>query len=136
MNRTSWLSLVLLALFSLGGIAQAQTSAPAPPTPPGVSITKVGDASVLTGDKGLTLYTFDPDADGKSACNGGCAANWPPLMAADGAKLVGQFTIVTRDDGTKQWAYKGKPLYYYKADKAPKDTTGDGVGGRWHIAKP
>lgn len=57
-------------------------------------------------------------------------------MAADGAKLVGQFTIVTRDDATKQWAYKGKALYYYKADKASMDTTGDGVGGRWHIAKP
>lgn len=125
------LMLAILIAFTMGAAAQAQT------TPPGsVKVMKMGDSSLLTDAKGMTLYVFDSDTDGKSVCNGTCATNWPPLIAADGAKPSGDFTIVTRDDGSKQWAYKGKPLYYWKNDKAPMDTTGDGVGGKWHIAKP
>jgi predicted lipoprotein with Yx(FWY)xxD motif len=136
MIRRFCLVLALALTASLGSAALAQTAAPMPPTPTGVTIVKLKDVPMFAGDKGLTLYVFDPDADGKSACNGGCAAAWPPLAVADGAKAVGMFTIITRDDGSKQWAYKGKPLYYFKSDKAPMDVNGDGVGGKWHIAKP
>lgn len=87
--------------------------------------------------KGMTLYTFDKDAGGKSMCNGPCAENWPPLTAADGAKPTADMTIVVRDDGKKMWAYKGKPLYTFKKDAAPGETNGDGfLNGAWHIAKP
>jgi predicted lipoprotein with Yx(FWY)xxD motif len=72
--------------------------------------------------KGMTLYTFDKDAGGKSMCNGPCAENWPPLMAADGAKPTADMTIVVRDDGKKMWAYKGKPLYTFKKDTSPGET--------------
>ncbi len=85
---------------------------------------------------GMTLYTFDKDTEGKSVCNGPCAANWPPLMAAASDKPEGSWAIVTRDDGGKQWAYKGKPLYTWVKDQKPGDTTGDGVGKVWNIAKP
>ncbi len=93
---------------------------------------------MLTGSDGMTLYTFDKDVagDGKSACTGPCAEKWPPLDAPAGAKPTGDFTIVTRDDGTHQWAYKGKPLYFWSNDKAPGDKTGDGVKQVWHVAKP
>ena len=87
--------------------------------------------------KGMTLYTFDKDAGGKSMCNGPCAENWPALMAADDAKPTADMTIVVRDDGKKMWAYKGKPLYTFKKDMAAGDTNGDGfLNGAWHIAKP
>lgn len=87
--------------------------------------------------KGMTLYTFDKDAGGKSACNGPCAENWPPLMAADDAKATADMTVVVRDDGKKMWAYKGKPLYTFKQDTAPGEAKGDGfLNGAWHIAKP
>ena len=87
--------------------------------------------------KGMTLYTFDKDAGGKSMCNGPCADNWPPLMASDGAKPTADMTIVVRDDGKKMWAYKGKPLYTFKKDMAAGDTNGDGfLNGAWHMAKP
>ena len=93
---------------------------------------------VLVGDKGMTLYTFDKDTanSGKSVCNDKCASNWPPVMAPAGAKAEGSWTIVTRDDGAKQWAYKGQPVYYWTKDKAAGDKSGDGVGGVWHAAKP
>jgi predicted lipoprotein with Yx(FWY)xxD motif len=87
--------------------------------------------------KGMTLYTFDKDAGGKSMCNGPCAENWPPLPAADDAKPTADMTIVVRDDGKKMWAYKGKPLYTFKKDTAPGQTNGDGfLNGAWHMAKP
>ena len=90
----------------------------------------------LVDAKGMTLYIFDRDAAGKSNCNGPCATNWPPMQAAGDAKPSGDWTIVTRDDGGKQWAYKGKPLYLFSKDTKPGDTTGDGVNSVWHIAAP
>lgn len=92
---------------------------------------------MLVDAKGMTLYTFDKDAagSGKSVCNGPCATNWPPLAAGADDKPSGDFTIVTRDDGSKQWAFKGKPLYGWVKDQKPGDTTGDGVNNVWRIAK-
>jgi predicted lipoprotein with Yx(FWY)xxD motif len=93
---------------------------------------------ILVGDKGMTLYTFDKDTanSGTSVCNDKCATNWPALMAPAGAKADGSWSVITRDDGSKQWAYKGRPVYYWVKDKAAGDKTGDGVGGVWHTAKP
>ncbi len=93
---------------------------------------------VLTGPNGMTLYTFDKDTagSGKSVCNGPCAVNWPPLMAADTDKASGNFSVVTRDDGKKQWAVKGMPLYYWVKDSKPGDKTGDGFNKVWQVAKP
>jgi len=85
---------------------------------------------------GMTLYTFDKDAKGVSNCNGGCAEKWPPLMAAANARKTGDFTVITRADGSKQWAYDGMALYTWFKDKARGDMTGDGVKGVWHVAKP
>ena len=90
---------------------------------------------VLTNAAGMTLYTFDKDAGGKSACNGPCAANWPPLTAAADAKAAGDWTIITRDDGARQWAYKRKPVYLWAKDQKPGDKTGDGFNNVWHVAK-
>ncbi|MGB7503224.1 MAG: hypothetical protein WBM25_12585 [Azonexus sp.] len=92
---------------------------------------------VLTGSNGMTLYNFDKDADGKSMCNGPCATNWPPLYATDSDKASGDYSVITRDDGKKQWALKGKPLYYWSKDQKPGDKTGDGfLNNAWHVAKP
>jgi predicted lipoprotein with Yx(FWY)xxD motif len=93
---------------------------------------------VLTGPNGMTLYTFDRDAQdsGKSVCIGPCATNWPPLMAAAGDAPSGGYTIIVRDDGKQQWAYKGKPLYYWSKDAKAGDRTGDNVNNVWHLAKP
>src|SRR5205807_1251738 len=81
---------------------------------------------------GMTVYTFDKDAGGKSACNGPCATNWPPLTAGADSKASGDWTVITRDDGSKQWAYKGKPLYLWSKDQKAGDMTGDGFNGVWH----
>jgi predicted lipoprotein with Yx(FWY)xxD motif len=120
--------LAALTAVALCTAALAQT-APAKP-----SDTAKGKA--LVDGKGMTLYTFDRDAAGKSNCNGACVGNWPPLAAAADAKVAGDWSIVTRDDGGKQWAYKTKPLYTFSKDAKPGDVAGDGVNNVWHIAAP
>ncbi|MDX3893872.1 hypothetical protein [Pusillimonas sp.] len=85
---------------------------------------------------GATLYTYDKDTGGKSACTDKCAKNWPPALADRDDTASGDWTFVESHDGKRQWAYKGKPLYLFAKDAKPGDTTGDGAGGVWHLAKP
>jgi predicted lipoprotein with Yx(FWY)xxD motif len=90
---------------------------------------------VMTDARGMTLYTFDKDPAGRSACNGQCAKNWPPFEAPADARPSGDWSVVTRDDGTRQWAWQGKPLYRWVKDMKPGDTTGDGVNHVWRVAR-
>lgn len=89
---------------------------------------------VLVDSKGMTVYTYDQDTanSGKSACTGPCAVNWPPVQTAD-ALPAAPYSTVARDDGTKQLAYKGKPLYTFVKDKKAGDKSGDKVKDVWHV---
>ncbi|MBW8756948.1 MAG: hypothetical protein JF586_04980 [Burkholderiales bacterium] len=92
---------------------------------------------VLATPSGATVYTFDKDTvgSGKSACNGPCAQLWPPVAAQASDSATGDWSIVTRDDGSKQWAYKGAPIYTFSKDAKPGDTTGDKFKDVWHVIK-
>jgi predicted lipoprotein with Yx(FWY)xxD motif len=124
-------------LFALGLAVSLATIGPAlaldSPTAIQTNDTAIG--AVLTDNSGMTLYTFDEDSVGGSSCYGRCAENWPPLEAGTTTGPIGEFSIIMREDGVAQWAYKGKALYNWVRDKAPGDTTGDGVRG-WHAARP
>lgn len=87
---------------------------------------------VLVDSSGKTLYTYDKDQPGKSACVGTCAQNWPPVKATD-ANPKAPYSVITREDGSKQLAHEGKPLYTFVKDKKEGDRLGDGVGGVWHV---
>jgi len=117
-----------LLLSALMGACSAYETRPAAPV-------KMSDG-MLTVGRCMTIYTFDKDTAGKSNCNGPCAANWPPLFAMDGDAASGDYSIVTRDDRKKQWAFKGKPLYFWVKDQKAGDKTGDGVNNVWRVAKP
>jgi len=91
---------------------------------------------VFVDKHGMTLYTFNKDTDGTSHCYGKCAVLWPPLLAPSSATAMGKFTIVARKDGTKQWAYHGKPLYLFQKDTKPGDERGNGFKGLWELAEP
>ncbi|OLP61995.1 hypothetical protein BJF93_07690 [Xaviernesmea oryzae] len=129
---------MLIRSLLLAGLMAAATLSPAHAEDEAGGAIKTrdtGKGEVLTDAKGMTLYTFDKDTGGTSACDGDCAKKWPPLLAAKGAKDDGEFTLVKRKDGKQQWAHEGSPLYLWINDKKPGDTTGDGVGGVWHVAK-
>ena len=100
--------------------------------PASVATQKTVYGDVLADARKMTLYAFDQDSAGKSACTGACADVRTPLAAPRIGRPVGDWTILTRDDGSKQWAYKGKPLYGFTGDRAPGDLNGD--GGDWKAA--
>lgn len=91
-------------------------------------------ADVLTGKNGMTLYTFDADSAGRSACGDTCLVVWPAARPGDATGA--DFGEFTRADGTQQLTYAGKPLYYFANDKKPGDRNGDNVRKVWHAAIP
>ncbi len=127
------LSRLVAGFLMIGVLAACATATSMGPGGPGTT-RQTGLGEVFTDADGMTLYTYDTDTPGKSNCTGLCAVFWPPVIAADTAKSTGRFTTITRDDGTKQWAYNGKPLYGYIIDAKAGDTNGDGVDGVWHVA--
>jgi predicted lipoprotein with Yx(FWY)xxD motif len=114
-----------------------------PVTNPGITIQLKSDShfgSVLADGSGKTLYFFSPDANGSSACTGGCLSAWPVFYSASPAIGTGldkaDFGVITRSDGAKQTTYKGWPLYYYAGDITAADIKGDGLERIWYVAKP
>lgn len=127
MNKLARLMIFgFLALSLSGTVALANTKAPA-----------TMKNNLLVDGKGMTLYSFDKDVagDGKSACAGECTKIWPAFKAGKEEKNTGDFTIISNEDGSKQWAYKGKPLYNFAKDKAPGDKNGDNFKNIWHIVQ-
>lgn len=130
---TNRLALSLVPMAALVVVtACANDSGAGRPAAIGAHDTKLGP--VMTDSAGRTLYTFDKDPRGKSVCNGKCAENWPPLTVSAGVRPVGAFTIVVRDDGTRQWAFDGKPLYGWVKDREPGDVTGHRFKNVWSAA--
>ena len=130
MNRVKSLLLALVASATLAACASMTGGSLTP-------FTKANDG-VLAGNNNMTLYTYGKDVvgSGKSACNGMCATNWPPLLVEGSPAVSGNYSIITRDDGKKQLAFKGMPLYFYVKDVKPGDQVGDGRSeGAWRIIK-
>ena len=156
-SKRNNLGLILLSSLSLSVLSGCGGSDPIPEIPvvelpptasfptqvvkPNISV--INDSgSLIIAESGLSLYTFDNDLVGTSNCDGSaddtstCAGKWPPLLVGDGALADDDMTIITRSDGTKQWALKGMPLYQWYQDVAQGDINGDGVNGVWHLARP
>jgi predicted lipoprotein with Yx(FWY)xxD motif len=131
----SFAAVLVLVLMTIRGDARAQDATT-------VMIADAGSLGlILTDSAGLTLYIFDRDTPGVSNCSGGCATTWPPLLLAEGdpiapPDLPGTLAVITRADGGRQVTYNDQPLYLYVRDQQPGDTTGEGVGGVWHLARP
>jgi predicted lipoprotein with Yx(FWY)xxD motif len=103
--------------------------------PSAVVIQSTGAGRYLTDTAGKTLYTYTRDTvAGESACTAQCAKEWPPLEAPADAVSSRDWSVVTRSDGTKQWAHKGKPLYRYAKDTGPWSMVGAGLANSWYVA--
>lgn len=124
-------------------VATPPQSVITPPAGFGIVIgtaTSANGVTYLVPPDNFSLYVFDNDSPGQSACTGNCAGTWPPLPGGPqyggGAGVGGTFGSITRDDGTVQVTYNDMPLYFYSGDAAAGDTNGDGIGGVWHLATP
>ena len=115
--------------------ASASNSAMAPSDNIYKTATDATKGKYMTDFQGMTLYTYDKDTAGVSNCADQCAVAWPVYTSGATAEKVlpTNITVITRNDGSKQFAWKGMPLYYFASDKKAGDINGDGVGGVWHI---
>jgi len=126
--------------YSSGGASSDYGSAPmakAPaPMAQGAMPTHMREG-VMVNAQGITVYTFDKDVagSGKSACVDKCAKAWPAVLAGPSDKPMGDYTIIVRDDGKRQWAFRGKPLYTWPEDQEPGDKYGDNYLKVWHVVK-
>lgn len=108
-----------LALSSLAGTAAAQVQ---------------WKDGILTDENSVPLFVSDADPPGVSQCYAACLNIWLPYKAAPDAKAAGDLSVIQRDDGLRQWAFRGKPLYHWFNFDKPMD--GQGMrGGNWHVVK-
>ena len=92
---------------------------------------------ILTDPAGRTLYSYDPDQVGKSNCDAPCLQAWPAYTAEPTAgQALAPEASRFQHAGAQQWAWNGKPLYYFIGDTKPGDRIGDGSADVWHVVKP
>ena len=102
----------------------------------GTAMSSASAGGHLTSANGMSLYVFDKDSAGKSNCNGDCAVEWPPMTAAANAAVSNpHLSVIRRADGTRQWAWMGRPLYFFDEDTSPGDMKGDSYSPDWHLAR-
>jgi predicted lipoprotein with Yx(FWY)xxD motif len=131
----------VLALGATGAVAAMAATAPTKPAT--IKLRTTGElGKVLVNGSSQTLYLFEKDKNGKSACSGACATNWPPVLtkgkpkASTGVKssLLG---TTKRSDGTTQVTYNKHPLYRFKGDAnkvgAAKGQELDAFGAEWYV---
>jgi predicted lipoprotein with Yx(FWY)xxD motif len=106
---------------------------PTPDAPPELAVVPFRTGHMLTTHKGFSVYTSDADEPGKSNCKGECLSDWNPVLAPQTAKPKGDWSVVERSPGIKQWAYRDKPLYTYIHEKRTRSVTGSDIPG-WRNA--
>ena len=138
------LILIVVAALSLAGLGTALAAGDSASRAATVSTAKTGLGKIIVNGSGRTLYLFEKDKRGKSACSGACASYWPPLithgkpMAAGGAKRALLGTI-KRSNGSRQVTYAGHPVYTYLLDTRRGQTKGEGstlFGAGWDALSP
>ena len=127
--------------YGAGGYGAAPATPSAAGTAASVDLRNSSLGQIVVDAQGKTLYLFEADKGGKSACDGPCATAWPPYLS-NGAPQAGTgasgglIGTTARGDGTSQVTYGGHPLYYFVGDKAPGDLTGQGIdqfGAKWYV---
>jgi len=137
-----WILLYVVVGFFICGLtyyfAVVRKNAPISSDTMYVTKTNPEKGTYMTDLRGITLYMFDEDVQGASNCNDSCSTKWPPYLAVEPvpSQLPKNITVITRTDRSKQYAWKGMPLYYSSSDTQVGDLAGDRVGGVWHIIKP
>lgn len=123
------------AAASVLSLVAASGAAHAAPLTRAVNVVEGTETHQYLGTEfGQTLYTFDLDANGHSACAQACAEKWPPLLVAadEATALAAPYGTITRASGVLQVTYQSKPLYTYYLDHVEGDDKGDSVGNVWH----
>ena len=118
------LIIMIAAALSLAGLSTALAGSDSGSRAATVSSAKTGLGKIIVNGRGRTLYLFEKDKRGHSACSGACAVYWPPLIThgkpnAMGAAKQSLLGTIKRADGSRQVTYAGHPLYTFLLDKKP-----------------
>lgn len=97
----------------------------------------------LTNSTGFTLYfrSTDTPNSGTTTCDVPvCEANWPvfftPSLTLPPGLSASSFGTITPYNSTKIVTFGGYALFTWIHDKAPGDTTGEGIGGFYVATVP
>ena len=130
MKRIAFTIMIALAMGGLAFSISGQTI-------DGIfEVRETENGKVIVVDDGFTLYVSSKDGSNKSNCIDECVDSWAPYFAFKDESGDGPYTIIERDDGDRQWAYKAQPLYTFTGDERPGDMTGDGKDGIWKALRP
>jgi predicted lipoprotein with Yx(FWY)xxD motif len=129
-------------MLVLVGAALAATKSTARSATVGTARTDLG--RIIVDGRGRSLYLFEKDEHGRSACSGVCASYWPPLLttsksAAGSGVKASLLGTIRRSDGTRQVTYAGHPLYFFSGDAKRGQTNGEGLkdfGASWYVLTP
>jgi predicted lipoprotein with Yx(FWY)xxD motif len=143
MNASRFGIAIVMALL-LVGVGTALAASGSAPRAATVATAPSGLGRILVDGRGRTLYLFEKDRRGMSACSGLCTAYWPPLLtngkslASKGAKRS-LLASIRRADGSRQVTYAGHPLYFFSGDTKGGQTNGEGLtdfGAPWDVVSP
>jgi predicted lipoprotein with Yx(FWY)xxD motif len=139
-------SAVLLAMTSLGllGTASAHQAHSAAASKAKLQVRSGNLGRFIVDARGMTLYLFEKDRGGKSACSGSCAKVWAPYLTtgkatAGSGVTASRIGTTKRTDGTTQVTYGAHPLYHFAGDHRPGQTAGQGskaFGASWYVVAP
>lgn len=101
-----------------GGDAPAKRVPVGPPSlhPPGFSIRSSFNGRMLATDRSESVYGYEGDTADSSSCRADCLAKWKPVLAPSLARAQGEWSLLERSPGERQWVFRGKPLYTYILD--------------------
>lgn len=137
--RSNFLALLSFSLLPIMAFSatDSEQSPPEMAYPAEVSLQETMDGSFkyVLAHSNLRLYVYDQDSPGQSNCTGGCAHAWPPLPVEANSKPVGEWTVLERQDGLKQWTYKGQPVYLRYHDSVG-EPQGNKPSEGWHFLEP
>jgi predicted lipoprotein with Yx(FWY)xxD motif len=127
---------ITIACLAVGALFVAQAAYAKAKWPADIAVQKTDAGTFITNTFGFTLYTYDGDASspGRSTCKDACAKAWPPHLASPNAKADGDWSLIKRETGELQWAFRGLPLYSNIRDVRPGTTVGDGEESVWRVA--
>ena len=142
--KTVVFGITVLAVLAFAGVGAAVASSGSSARVSTVASGSSALGRIIVDSRGHTLYLFEKDRRGASACSGACLVYWPPLLtsgaptATKGARpsLLGS---IRRADGTRQVTYAGHPLYLFSGDTRRGQTNGEGLkdfGAGWYVLMP
>jgi predicted lipoprotein with Yx(FWY)xxD motif len=113
--------------------AQRQPVSPPPNIPPGFKVATTAAGRLIVSEKGNSVYASEKDTAGRSSCTADCTLTWDPVLAPGLAQPQGEWTLLERAPGVRQWAFRKHPLYTYTREVGLYSQQGSDIPGWFNV---